>query len=771
MKLIDIIEVFIAGDWGEETYSKETPCAVTCVRGADIIPISEYDFSAIPVRYINQQAYARKCLQVGDIIIEKSGGSPTQSTGRVSLVSQELLDHAGAVICSNFCTAFRVKKGWIPLYVYYYLQFIYNLGAFFNFEGKTSGIKNLQLDAAFAAIPIEDISESIQNNIVAILQGLERKIAINRQINQNLEAMAKQLYDYWFVQFDFPNEEGKPYKSSGGEMVWNEKLKRDIPASWKTKAIEDIADVYNGATPSTVNEQNYGGDIVWITPKDLSDQKQKFVYQGERNISQAGYNSCSTHLLPPNTILMSSRAPIGLLSIAKTELCTNQGFKSFVPQAENISTYLYYYLNIHIKQIEQLGTGTTFKEVSREDVLKFPILKPSDAILDLWEERVSALNNKQFEIQKENEYLTKQRDELLPLLMNGQVSVNSDLAVSYIIYKDKIIRIMKENIIQAIVAKMQRDLDCRQIARLKAVLASELHNVEIIEKSDCAKQQAQENEHLLNSFISAKKIEGCSDKTLAYYRNTIERLLVTLSLAICHISTTDIRTYLSDYQEEHQSSKVTIDNMRRIFSSFFAWLEDEDYIAKSPVRRIHKVKTDSLVKEVLSDEQLEQLRDCCTNKRDLAIIDILASTGIRVGELVKLNREDIDFHERQCVVFGKGNKERVVYFNARTKLHLQQYLNERTDDNPALFVSLNSPHSRLTISGVEVRIRKLGQSLSMPKVHPHKFRRTLATMAIDKGMPIEQVQRLLGHVRIDTTLHYAIVNQNNVKLAHKKYLG
>ena len=583
--------------------------------------------------------------------------------------------------------------------------------------------------------------------------------------------MAKQLYDYWFVQFDFPDENGRPYKSSGGEMVWNEKLKRKIPASWENKNIEDIADVYNGATPSTINEQNYGGDIVWITPKDLSDQKQKFVYQGERNISQAGYNSCSTHLLPPNTILMSSRAPIGLLSIAKTELCTNQGFKNFVPKAENISTYLYYYLNIHIRQIEQLGTGTTFKEVSREDVLKFPILKPSDTILDLWEERVSALNNKQFEIQKEKEYLTKQRDGLLPLLMNGQVSVNSDLAVSYIIYKDVNIRIMKENIIQAIVAKMQRDLDCRQMAQLKAVLTSELHNVEIIEKEECVYQQTQENEQFLNSFISAKKIEGCSDKTLAYYRNTIERLLVTLSMAICHITTSDIRTYLSDYQEEHQSSKVTIDNMRRIFSSFFAWLEDEDYIAKSPVRRIHKVKTDSLVKEVLSDEQLEQLRDSCTNKRDLAIIDFLSSTGIRVGELVKLNREDIDFHERQCVVFGKGNKERVVYFNARTKLHLQQYLNGRTDDNPALFVSLHSPHTRLTISGVEVKIRKLGQALSIPKVHPHKFRRTLATMAIDKGMPIEQVQRLLGHVRIDTTLHYAIVNQNNVKLAHKKYLG
>ena len=267
-----------------------------------------------------------------------------------------------------------------------------------------------------------------QKRIASVLSNIDSKIELNRAINQNLEAMAKQLYDYWFVQFDFPDENGRPYKSSGGEMVWNEKLKRKIPASWENKNIEDIADVYNGATPSTINEQNYGGDIVWITPKDLSDQNQKFVYQGERNISQAGYNSCSTHLLPPNTILMSSRAPIGLLSIAKTELCTNQGFKSFVPKAENISTYLYYYLNIHIKQIEQLGTGTTFKEVSREDVLKFPILKPSDAILDLLEKQVSALNNKQFVIQKENEFLTKQRDELLPLLMNGQVSVNSDLS-------------------------------------------------------------------------------------------------------------------------------------------------------------------------------------------------------------------------------------------------------------------------------------------------------------------------------------------------------
>ena len=319
--------------------------------------------------------------------------------------------------------------------------------------------------------------------------------------------------------------------------------------------------------------------------------------------------------------------------------------------------------------------------------------------------------------------------------------------------------------------KMQRELDYRQMTLLKEVLSNELQKVEIIEVANNSKDREQANKDLLDSFISAKKIEGCSDKTLAYYRSTIEHLFESVDVMACHIETSVIRQYLFDYQKKNGSSKVTIDNMRRIFSSFFAWLEDEDYIAKSPVRRIHKVKTDALVKETLTDEQLELLRDNCTEKRDLAIIDLLASTGIRVGELVKLNRSDIDYHERQCVVFGKGGKERMVYFNARTKLHLQNYLTERSDDEDALFVSLSSPHTRLTISGVESRIKELGKRLNMPKIHPHKFRRTMATMAIDKGMPIEQVQKLLGHVRIDTTLRYAIVNQTNVKLAHKKYLG
>lgn len=262
-----------------------------------------------------------------------------------------------------------------------------------------------------------------QKNIARLIQNINQKIELNRSINHNLEAMAKQLYDYWFLQFDFPDENGKPYKSSGGKMVWNEKLKREIPEGWELTKVVDIAKVFNGATPSTIREQNYGGDIIWITPKDLSDQKQKFVCRGERNISQIGYDSCSTHLLPVNTILMSSRAPIGLLAIAKTELCTNQGFKNFVLQKENMTNYLYYYLQIHIKQIEQLGTGTTFKEVSREDILKYLILKPNETILYLWEEKIKALNHRQFKLQEEIQQLIKLRDELLPLLMNGQIEI------------------------------------------------------------------------------------------------------------------------------------------------------------------------------------------------------------------------------------------------------------------------------------------------------------------------------------------------------------
>lgn len=307
---------------------------------------------------------------------------------------------------------------------------------------------------------------------------------------------------------------------------------------------------------------------------------------------------------------------------------------------------------------------------------------------------------------------------------------------------------------------------------LSSVQMEQLHNVllSVIGTESKTEQDEIVLMRPLDTYIAAKRVEGCSEKTLRYYESTIRNMLLTVRKQPKDIATDDLRVYLDSYQRRNNASKVTVDNVRRILSSFFSWLEDENLILKSPVRRIHKVKTGKTVKETYTDEALEIMRDHCENARDLAIIDLLSSTGMRVGELVKLNRTDINFQERECVVSGKGDKERKVYFDARTKIHLQRYLDSRTDSSPALFVTLQSPHDRLMISGVEIRLRDLGRRLGIPKVHPHKFRRTLATMAIDKGMPIEQVQQLLGHQSVDTTLQYAMVNQNNVKISHHRYI-
>lgn len=326
---------------------------------------------------------------------------------------------------------------------------------------------------------------------------------------------------------------------------------------------------------------------------------------------------------------------------------------------------------------------------------------------------------------------------------------------------------MKQTLISDIETQLQKVLDNSQLERLHQVLVCCLCGYEVV----ATNLNEADGKDYIAMFLAAKKIEGRSDKSLKYYQVTIEKTVATIGKSVRHITTDDLRGYLATYQEKNGSSKVTIDNIRRILSSFFGWLEDEDYILKSPVRRIHKVKTGKAIKETYTDEELEMMRNNCAELRDKAIIDMLASTGMRVGEMVLLNKEDIDFKERECVVFGKGDKERVVYFDARTKLHLQEYLASRRDDNKALFVSLTEPHQRLNISGIEVRLRQTGRSLGIAKVHPHKFRRTLATMAIDKGMPIEQLQQLLGHQRIDTTLQYAMVKQSNVKIAHRKYIG
>jgi site-specific recombinase XerD len=330
---------------------------------------------------------------------------------------------------------------------------------------------------------------------------------------------------------------------------------------------------------------------------------------------------------------------------------------------------------------------------------------------------------------------------------------------------------MREILIRDIEQSMASILDNSQMEKLHNVLSICLNKVTITVSIENEMDEANEDEELLNMFISSKRVEGCSERTIKYYKSTLLNALKSIEKTVKHITTDDLRNYLGDYHKNNNCSKVTIDNIRRILSSFFSWLEDEDHIMKSPVKRIHKVKTVKRVKETYTDENLEILRDSCKTIRDLAIIDLLSSTGMRVGELVQLNIEDIDFQERECIVYGKGNKHRKVYFDARTKIHLMEYLKTRTDNNEALFVSLLNPFSRLQISGVEIRLRELGKKLHIKKVHPHKFRRTLATRAIDKGMPIEQVQHLLGHQKIDTTLEYAMVEQANVKYSHKKYIG
>ena len=598
-------------------------------------------------------------------------------------------------------------------------------------------------------------------------------------VNHNLEAMAKQLYDYWFVQFDFPNENGRPYKSSGGKMVWNDSLAREIPEGWNISELNKWLEIKSGFAFKSDKYVSQGTYKV-ITIKNVQEHHLDTINCDFVNeIPQGLKDWC---ILSVTDRLISLTGNCGRLCIVTEEnLLLNQRV-GLLSCREEYLDYVYLLLSSKEYQIlsNNLATGAAQANLSPVELCKSMAIVPPKEVLYDFNQYIRPIIENFIQNEIQITTLTKQRNELLPLLMNGQVKVgversrlNYDLLFcpfAHFLY-NATKNPMKEEVKTRIVTAMAQNLSPEQLLFLNTVLNDNFKSIEIKQLGDEVSQRNKANNELLNAFIAAKKIEGCSDKTLHYYRSSIEALLAKLTKKIDVIVTDDIRNYLSDYQEERLSSRVTIDNLRRIFSSFFAWLEDEDYIGKSPVRRIHKVRTESLVKEVLSDENMEVLRDTCHEMRDLAMVDLLASTGMRVGELAKMNREDIDFQERQCVVFGKGNKEREVYFNARTKIHLKRYLESRKDNNPALFVSLSSPHNRLTISGVEVRLRQLGRKAGISKVHPHKFRRTLATMAIDKGMPIEQVQKLLGHVKIDTTLHYAMVNQTNVKIAHRKFIG
>ena len=622
-----------------------------------------------------------------------------------------------------------------------------------------------------------------QKAIGRLLASFDEKIQLNKRINDNLEAMAKQLYDYWFVQFDFPNEEGKPYKSSGGAMVWNEKLKREIPQGWSFSNVKSLIEPIERGI-------SYSSDDLLDPFATPMINLACFSKAGDYRLGEMKFFSgkvSNDKLISPMDMLiactdMTQGADIigrPILASDEYDQYTFSTDLALITPKGKFKMYLYYTLRtpFYHKYIRPFASGTTVKHLNLIGVENYGLPVPPIEIQSKFEDLITPIKEKQSKNLNEINALTKQRDELLPLLMNGQASVNYHLSAlflsSLILYRDQYkFYDMKETIIQTVLDGMRTVLTENQLEMLTDVTRKALSECEITPKATEEEQRNKENAELLGAFISSKKVEGCSDKTVNYYKSSIEKLIVTVKKNVCDISTNDIRCYLAEQQEQRGLSKVTIDNLRRIYSSFFSWLEDEDYITKSPVRRIHKVRTDALVKEVLTDENIEVLRDSCHELRDIAMIDLLLSTGMRVGELVRINREDIDLHERQCVVFGKGNKEREVYFNARAKIHLKKYLEQRTDDNPALFVSLKSPYNRLTINGVEVRLRKLGAQANIAtKVHPHKFRRTLATMAIDKGMPIEQVQKMLGHVKIDTTMHYAMVNQANVKIAHRKFIN
>ncbi|RSX54018.1 integrase [Bifidobacterium goeldii] len=450
-------------------------------------------------------------------------------------------------------------------------------------------------------------------------------------------------------------------------------------------------------------------------------------------------------------------------------------------------------INSTVRSLRAKANGATFAAINIRDLNSENVHIPSKNLIKIFQQHAAPLHKTLLLNSSEIDKLTLIRDTLLPKLMSGEIDVskvelptspaqnihaNGRLSVNIVVFRGshyvmhvfrtrieaKESTMIGNNTIESILTSMQNTLDARQLRQLKAVLSANLSTENLPENSN-------ETKELLNSFLTAKELEGCSERTLKYYDSTLTHYIRKTTTPLTQVDTEQLRAYLTEYQATHAVGKVTVDNIRRILATFFSWLEDEDYIVKSPARKIRRVKAPIRVKETISDEDMERLRDGCETPRDLAMIDLLSSTGMRVGELVKLDRDSVNLNERECIVQGKGNKERKAYFDARAKLHLEEYLQGRNDDNPALFVGLVGNHERIAICSVESRLRALGRKLQLPRIHPHKFRRTMATNAINRGMPVEQVQKLLGHVKIDTTMQYALVSQSNVKASHRRYLG
>ena len=553
------------------------------------------------------------------------------------------------------------------------------------------------------------------------------------------------------------------------------KLRFDFHEDWKKVKLGELIKYGKaGGTPSSTNQKYYGGDIPFLSIKDMSNQG-KYVEKTEKTITKDGLINSSTWIIPKNSLLYSIYASVGLVSINRHEISTSQAIYGIIFKEDVLLEYMYYYLVYFKKNLHKYIETGTQGNLNAKLLKSFEVLIPSIEEQEKIANFLSSVDQKIDLINQQLDQTTKFKQFLLQHLFLNITSSKYFHAEIYSKFFNVIfikMNFMKTKIINKIMKKMKNQLSKDQEEVLYETLINELKNIELIRKEDkTSPTDINKNMELLRTFLAAKKVEGCSKRTITYYKTTIEKMLKNVEKKIEYITTDDLRIYLAKYKENTQASKVTIDNVRRILSSFFSWLEDEDYINKNPVRRIHKIKTGRVVKEVLSDENFEILRDNCKNIRDLALIELLNSTGIRIGELVNLNISDVYFNERECIVLGKGDSERTVYFDAKTKIHLQKYLKTRNDDNPALFVSFKKPHKRLGIHGIERNIRELGKTSKIKRVHPHKFRRTMATNAIDKGMPIEQVQRLLGHVQIDTTMQYAMVNQNNVKNSHRKYLS
>ncbi len=675
----------------------------------------------------------------------------------------------GRGICS-----LEMKKG-SNEFLYYLLKA--NIHQLINRQSGTvfGSINKNDIETMELFIPV---STKEQNKITAILKSIDDKIDVLKKVNKNLDNLIKILFKNFFEDFKpFENQEFKD--SEIGK----------IPVDWDLVDLGSIIKIYNGysykgnelqesnCAMATIKNFNRDGSFRADGFKEIlySDKIKDHHFLNDNDVLISCTDVTQDADIIGNCILLQNKQGYGevIMSMDLVKI------ESQIPEINNFllaSILRSYRFKYHI-----LGyvNGTTVLHLDKKGISKFKLALPNDlTILEEFGNTIGLIYNQIGNNLKEIDNLSKVRDTLLPKLMSGEINVskiNCDLKILIklfiISFSNYLMEVnyMKTKIISKIQNQMKPFLNQGQYLKLTNSLLNSLKDIEIIDNNN--DENEIDNLKLLTSFLSAKQVEGRSEKTIEYYQSTLEKMLTKINKQVYNITTDEIRKYLYDYKNEKNSSKITIDNMRRIFSSFFSWLEDEDYILKNPVKRIHRVKTGRVVKEVLTDENLEVLRDNCEEIRDLAIVEILISTGIRVGELVRLNIEDINFYERECVVFGKGESERVVYFDARTKIHLMEYIESRTDENPALFVSLNKPNERLGISGVETRLRELGNKCNISKVHPHKFRRTLATNAIDKGMPIEQVQKLLGHVQIDTTMQYAMVNQSNVKIAHRKFIS